>query len=174
MEFHIDKPPPPLDEIDAEKIAIGRQMTHIRVRDNVITFVLIILTSVAIGFSVYWSTRSIQYAAIAASVFPILGAVLAVTGLISAVGFRSAARQMIELRHRLVALQPISEANRATIEELSGKYGEVASYLDKVIWVGRDLVNGELAIFWEWDASTKAKRERRRDFVDKARTSIQH
>lgn len=173
MEFHIDKPPPSLDEIDTERTAIEAQMKHIRLRDNVITFALIILTSLAIGFSVFWSTRSITYAAIAGSVFPIAGAILAMTGLISAVGFRSAVRQMIELRHRLVALQPVSDANRATIEELSGKYSEVAGYLDKVIWVGRDLVNGELAIFWEWDASTRAKRERGRNFVEKASKSIQ-
>ena len=172
MDFLIDQEPPSLEQIEAERTVIERRMKRIRLRDNFITFTLIILTSCAIGFTVYWSTRNIRYAAIAASVFPVLGTVLAMAGLISAVGFRSAARQMIELKHRLVGLQPISAANRSTIEELGGKYPQVEAYLDKVVWLGRDLVNGELAIFWEWDASTKAKRERGRDFVDKASKSV--
>lgn len=174
MEFQIDQEPPALDAIEAARAVIEREMKRIRLRDNLITFVLIILTSIAIGFTVFWSTREIQYAVIAASVFPVVGGILGWAGLISAVGFRSAARQMIELKHGLVALQPISAANQATIDELGGKYPEVSGYVDKVVWIGRDLVNGELAIFSEWDASTKAKREKRRDFVEKARDSVQH
>jgi hypothetical protein len=77
--------------------------------------------------------------------------------------------QMIELNHELIALVPISGDNRDEVQKLVKKYPKVQAYVAQVEAVPRELVNGELALFWEWDATTSAKHERGRDYVEKAR-----
>jgi hypothetical protein len=48
----------------------------------------------------------------------------------------------------------------------------VESYCKKAEQLDREMVNGELAMFWDCDASTLAKQDKRKDFVDRARDSV--
>lgn len=45
--------------------------------------------------------------------------------------------------------------------------------MNKVRELGRDIVNGELAMFWEWDTSTQAKAAKARGYVNQAKRSIE-
>ena len=168
MKFDIDSMPPGVDEIDNERKQISSEMKRIRLHDTVITFVLILVTSAGVCAVVYWVTGNVKYAAIAASVFPVIGVLLGLTGLITVAGFRSAVARMGELNYDLVALNPISRDSQGDIEKLVRKYKQVDAYVNKVKEKGRDIVNGELAMFWEWDASTEAKTARKRAMLRKA------
>ena len=145
-------------------------MKRIRAHDTVITFVLILVTSAVVSAVVYWVTGNVKYAAISASFFPIIGVLLSMTGLITVAGFRSAVLRMGELNYDLIALNPISKDSQSDIEKLSKKYKQVESYLKKVQELDRELVNGELAMFWEWDASTEAKTARKRAMLEEAKS----
>lgn len=168
MDFTIDKAPPTDNEIAKEREFISGEVKRIKTRDTVISFIIILISSIAISFIVYWLMNSVKYAAIAAIIFPVLGIVLSISGITSATGFRSATLQLIELNNSLVALTPVSK-NNDDISDLSTKYKEIDAYRKKVEGLGRDFVNGELAMFWEWDASTAAKTARARNFVDKVK-----
>lgn len=172
MNFAIDQDPPTEEEIATEREQLRSALRTTRMRDNAISFLLIIITSALISATVFWFTSSIRYAAISATVFPIIGVVLTVMGIITPTGFRSAARYMIELNHSMVALNPVSIDGNEEIEKLRNKYNEVSTYLSKVQERGRDLVTGELAMFWEWDATTLAKQEKKSDYFERARQSI--
>ena len=172
MEFRIDLPPPLLDDIVRERDLLRAKIRHIRNRDLLVTSVLILLASIIIALAVYWLTDSLKYAAISAVIYPSLSVVLNVLGITTNTGFRSAALQMIELNNNLIALKSISEDN-TDIKNLCTKYKEIAVYADKVKEMGRDFINGELAMFWEWDSSTGAKTARARSYVNRAKKSIQ-
>lgn len=172
MNFNIDKAPPGVEALGEERKRIEEQIRSIKNRDTLITFILILVSSVAIGFAVYWSTGSTRYAAIAFSIFPIIGAVMSLAGLITVVGFRSNAQRLIELRNDLIALNPISDDSQADIGRLGDKYAQVDIYRRKVADAGRSPVNGELAMFWEWDASTQAKTAKQRAYLESARENV--
>jgi hypothetical protein len=172
MRFDLEDVPPAAEEIERERDRLSLEMRHLRRRDAALTSLLIIGFSVVAGLAVYWATDNVRHAAIAASVFPALGAALAATGLITAAGFRSAARRLIELNHEITALTPITAATRQELASLAGKYDRVRAYTRKVEALGREVVNGEMALFWDWDASTEAREDRAREFVKRARDSI--
>jgi hypothetical protein len=172
MKFRIEDPPPAAAEIEAERARIGALTASIQQRDTIITFLLIVITSILMFLSVFWATDDIRYAGAAAAVFPVIGTVLAVTGLITVAGFRSAARQVLELKHQLIALTPISGGSEENVRDLGETYAAVREYTRQVEEQGRALVNGELSMFWEWDTSTLAKQDRRRELFDKARETI--
>jgi hypothetical protein len=172
MKFHIDEVPPAPEEMDRERSRLRAEMDHLKRRDMVITFVVVLVFSGVASAGVYWGTDNLSYAAITGAVFPLIGAVLALSGVVSAAGFRSAAQQMIELNHELIALVPISEDNRDEVQKLCRKYPKVQAYVTQVEAIPREVVNGELALFWEWDATTSAKGDRGRAFVEKARDIV--
>lgn len=172
MNFFIDEIPPDVDAIKEERNQLSAKLKSIRIHDTIITFILIIITSAALGAAVYWGTGNFKYAAIAASVFPIIGVILSFTGLITAVGFRSAVLRMGELNYNLVALNPISNDSYSDVKKLAEKYKQVEAYLNKVKELDREVVNGELAMFWEWDASTEAKTARTRAMLGKAKDEV--
>jgi hypothetical protein len=169
MKFNIDEAPPQPEEMDRERTRIRAEMKRLKRRDMIVTFAVILLFSAMASAAVYWGTDNVSYAAITGAVFPLVGAVLALSGIVSAAGFRSVALRMIELNHELIALVPISGDNREEVQKLVRKYPKVQGYVAQVEAIPRELVNGELALFWEWDATTSAKHERGRDFVEKAR-----
>ncbi|MBF8268801.1 MAG: hypothetical protein HW386_510 [Gammaproteobacteria bacterium] len=172
MEFRIDLPPPLQDDIVRERDLLNTRIRQIRNRDLIVTSVLILMASIVIALAVYWLTNSLKYAAISAVIYPSLSVVLNVLGITTNTGFRSAALQLIELNNSLIALKPLSEDN-IDVRNLSAKYKEIAAYTNKVKEIGRDFINGELAMFWEWDSSTGAKTARARSYVNRARKSIQ-
>jgi hypothetical protein len=172
MEFIIDKIPPTEDEIVREREYINKEIKRIKTKDNIFTSILIIASSIILSFIVYWSTHNIKYAAMATVIFPVIGILLSILGVITVTGFRSVASILIDLNHKLVALKPISKSDNEVILELSKKYNIVESYRKKIEELGREFATGELAMFWEWDTSTKAKVEKAKDFVDRARQSV--
>ena len=168
MKFHIDEAPPQPEEMDRERTRIRAEIARLKRRDMIVTFIVILMFSAVASMGVYWATDNVSYAAITGAVFPLVGAILALSGLVSASGFRSATLRMIELNHELIALVPISGDNRDEVQKLSRKYPKVQAYVAQVEAIPRELVNGELALFWEWDATTSAKEERGREYVERA------
>jgi hypothetical protein len=171
MNFTIDQTPPEEAELSKEREHIAVQIKRIQQRDTAITFLLILTTSIAASLAVYWSTNNIKYAAIAFSVFPVIGVIMSLAGLITTVGFRSNAMRMIELRNEMIALNPVSEDSRSDVDKLSDRYAQVDIYRRKVADLSRPVVNGELAMFWEWDASTQAKTAKQRAYLKSASKS---
>jgi len=168
MKFHIDEAPPLPEEMDRERTRIRADMKRLKRRDTVVTFFAILIFSAGAALAVYWGTDNLSYAAITGAVFPLVGAILSLTGLVTAAGFRSQALRLIELKHELIALVAVTEDNREEIQKLGRKYPKVQAYVAQVEAIPRELVNGELALFWEWDATTSAKQERGREYVEKA------
>ena len=174
MEFNLDLSPPEESEIIREREEISDKYRKVHNQDLVITAIIVLVTSAVLAFAVFWFTGSMKYAAIASAIYPVLSIVLHWVGVTGNTGFRSAALKMAELNNSLIALKPISGDN-ADIKELSSKYEKVAGYADKVKESGRDFVNAELAMFWEWDTSTQAKTARARDYVNRAaKESVEH
>jgi hypothetical protein len=169
MKFHIEESPPQPEEMDRERTRIRAEMKRLKRRDMIVTFIVILVFSAGAALAVYWATNNISYAAITGAVFPLLGAILSLSGLVTAAGFRSQALRMIELNHELIALVAISGDNREEVQKLGKKYPKVQAYVAKVEAIPRELVNGELALFWEWDATTSAKGDRGRAYVERAR-----
>lgn len=157
MHIDLNGAPPGAQEIATERARVSSTMRRVRMQDNLITAIIILLVSALAGAAVFWTTRDLRYAGMAAAVFPLIGAGLSVFGLITAAGFRSAAKRMIELNHELIALTPISENSRDDVTSLSTKYAPVARYVARVQESGRDLTHGELATFWELDSSTEGR-----------------
>jgi 2-hydroxychromene-2-carboxylate isomerase len=157
MNLDLNAAPPGADEIARERERVQKEISAVRVRDGLITAFIIVSVSGMLGLVVFWTTRNLRYAGMAAAIFPLIGACLSVFGLITAAGFRSAAKQMIELNHRLIALNPISDSSREDVMMLCGKYPAVARYVGRVQELDREITNGELATFWELDASTAGR-----------------
>ena len=172
MKFAFDSPPPEAGDIAREHERIGAQIRRIKRLDVMISMLVILISTMFACLAVYYTTNSIRMAAITATIFPILGVVLSVTGVISAAGFRSAARQLIELNHQLIELTPISENAQPDVKKLAAKYLMVDDYWTKTTEMGRELVNGELALFFGFDASTMGKHDKGKDYLDQARRSI--
>lgn len=171
MEFNIKLPPPEESVIIRERELVSDRLRKVHNRDMIVTSILILVSSAIVALAVFWFTSSIKYAAIASAIYPVLSVILHLAGITGSTGFRSAALQMVELNNSLISLKPIPEGN-TDIQELSSKYKTIAAYVDKVNSLGREFVNAELAMFWEWDASTGAKTARARDYVNKARGTI--
>lgn len=172
MIFQIDDRPPDLEALETEKAAIKDEIRKISTRDTIITFILILCISLASGLAVYEATDNVRYAGIAASVFPVLGIVMSLLGITRVVGFRSAAIRLAELKNNLIALNPVSESSAQDINGLRTRYKRVDAYQTQVEAEGRAPVNGELAMYWEFDASTSAKSARGREFLGRARDSV--
>ena len=132
MNFTIDQTPPEEAVLSEEREHIAAQIRRIQQRDTIITFLLILTTSIAASLAVYWSTDNIKYAAIAFSVFPVIGVIMSLAGLITTVGFRSNAMRMIELRNEMIALNPVSEDSCGDVNKLSDRYAQVDIYRRKV------------------------------------------
>lgn len=171
MDFLIDQPPPSDAGIAGERELISRRIKTVKKHDLIVTSIIILLTSIVVAFVVYWLTGSIRFAAISAVTYPIISVVLSFLRIITNTGFRSATLQMIELNNSLISLKPIAEGD-TDIEELCSKYKQIKNYMHKVKLMERDIVNGELAMFWEWDAGTQAKTAKARSFVNQAKKSI--
>lgn len=174
MEFNLDLSPPEESEIIREREELSEKLRKVHNQDLIITSIIVLVTSAVVAFAVFWFTGRIKYAAMASAIYPILSVLLHWLGITGNTGFRSAALKMVELNNSLIALKPIS-ADNADIKELSSKYEKVAGYADKVKESGRDFVNAELAMFWEWDTSTQAKTARARDYVNRAaKEGVEH
>ncbi len=172
MNFSIDKSPPDTDRIKAEKDLIAAEIRRISVRDMIISCAVIVTVSVALGVIVYWSTGNTVYAGLAVSLFPLLGVILSLAGITSVIGFRSAANRLSELKNDLIALSPVSTDSNKDIENLRSKYQRVDIYQTNIEKTGRSPVNGELAMYWEFAASTTAKTARGRDLLGRARNAL--
>ncbi len=157
MILDLNNSPPSSADIAQEHARLSSAMRSVRRRDNLITTVIILSASLVAGLAVFWTTRNLRYAGMAAAIFPLLGACLSIFGVITAAGFRSAAKQMIEFDHQLIALSQISENSVGDVERLCAKYSPVARYVAKVRETDREITNGELAMFWELDSSTAGK-----------------
>lgn len=172
MNFALENTPPSHNMLESERSKVSAQIRLIAGRDTLITFILIILTSLVTGLIVFWSTGNIGYAGFSAAIFPILGLLLTLTGITRGAGFRSAALRLTDLKNDLIALSPVSADSMEDIEELCKKYPMVDTYQHQVKTSGRPPVNGELAMFWGFDASTQAKTARGRAYLDRARESV--
>lgn len=157
MNLDLKTSPPSADEIAQERARVSAEMTRVRRSDNLVTASIILSVSLLVGLAVYWTTRNLRYAGMAAAIFPLIGACLSVFGIITAAGFRSTAKQMIELNHKLIGLNAISESSRDDVVTLCEKYPPVARYVARVRESRRDVTNDELATFWELDASTAGR-----------------
>jgi len=173
MIFLIDNLPPTVEVLETERALIQDQINSIATRDTVITFILIMLISLGSGMAVFWSTDNVRYAGIVAAVFPVVGIVMSMLGVTKVVGFRSAARRLTDLSNDLIALNPVSGGSIDDINTLRAKYKRVDEYQSQLEKEKRTAVNGELAMYWEFDASTSAKSARGRDFLDRARESAE-
>lgn len=171
MDFIIDKSPPNDEAIKLEKERILVEIKQIKQRDTLISFIFIVIISVVMAALIYWTTDNITYATVAVLAFPVLSIILNLFGIAANMGFRSAEKQLIDLNHELVALTPISDNNH-DITNLSAKYKEVSDYRERTKEIGRHLVNGELAMFWEWDVSTMAKQDKAKAYVEQAKKSV--
>src|SRR5690606_29081777 len=128
MIFLIDNTPPTGEALERERELISNSIKQISTRDTVITFILIMLISLGSGMAVYWSTDSVRYAGIVAAVFPVVGIVMSILGITKVVGFRSAARQLTDLKNDLIALNPVSQSSVEDINTLRAKYKRVEEY----------------------------------------------
>lgn len=174
MEFNLDVSPPGESEIIREREELTDKLRKVHNQDLILTSIIVLVTSAVVAFAVFWFTGSMKYAAMASAIYPILSVLLHWVGITGNTGFRSAAQKMVELNNSLIALKPLSSDN-ADIQELTAKYEKVAEYADQVKKSGRDFVNAELAMFWEWDTSTQAKTARARDYVNRAaREGVEH
>ncbi len=124
------------------------------------------------GAAVYWTTGNYYYAGGATAIFPALGTVLSVLGITKSAGFRSAAIKIADLKNELASLNPVSQHDMNDVEKLCRTHNCVAKYQDKVKNLGRSAVNGELAMYWEFDTSTMAKTAKGRDYLEKAKESV--
>ena len=172
MHFVIDNAPPSERELQAERDRLSSEISRISSRDTTITFILIIICSVGLGAIVYWSTDSVTYAGIASAVFSVLGIILSILGITKNAGFRSAAHKLTNLKNDLISVSPASSESQKDVVKLCAKYDIVSAYSNKLKEIERDMVNGELAMYWEYDTSTLAKTARGRAFLDKAKDTV--
>jgi len=172
VNFNIDSKPPSQDVIDLEFKSISAEIKHLTARDTLITFILITLTSLVAGSVVFWTTGNYYYAGGAVTFFPILGTSLSLMGVTKSAGFRSVDVKLSELKNSLAGLNSVSKHDIKDIEKLCSTHKVVDRYYTQLKEVGRTAVNGELAMFWEFDTSTMAKTAKGRDYLEKARESV--
>ena len=172
LEFSLEQTPPTVEMIEKERAKVRREMHGITKRDTIITFFLIILVSLLIGLIVYSATDNPMYAGISFAFLPLLAIILSFVGVTKAMGFRSAAIRLNDLKNDLIALNQVSEENFRDIERLCRQHRMVEAYQQAVIASGRSPINAELAMYWEFDSSTLAKTAKGRDFLEKARESV--
>ena len=172
MKFSFDGAPPSEDEIARELERINARIRRIKRLDVMISMLVILATTIVACMAVYFTTNNVRMAAITATIFPVVGILLSLTGITSAAGFRSAARQLIELNHQMIELTPISENAEADVKKLAAKYLVVDDYWTRTTEIGRSLVNGELALFFGFDASTLGKMDKGKDYLTQAKRSI--
>jgi len=172
MNFNIEDGPPAPEAVEKERDIIAAEIKHLTARDTIITFLIIIVCSVLLGFVVFWYTGSTKYAGISVAVFPVLGTVLSFLGITKSTGFRSAANRISELHSDLIELSPVLEKSVKDVETLCKRHMLVYEYHEKILEQKRETVNGELAMFWEFDTSTLANTARGRDLLDKAKDTV--
>ena len=171
MEFSIDQSPPSDEAIKAEREQVLARIKEVKLRDTILSFIFITVVSTLMAMAVYWTTGKSNYAIIAVLAFPIIAIVLHFFGIATNMGFRGAAKMLIDLNHDLVALSEVTGEND-DVTNLTKKYKEVDSYREQTKEIGRELVNGELSMFWEWDASTMAKQDKAKAYVEQAKKSV--
>jgi hypothetical protein len=172
MNFNIDQTPPSADVIEQERNVLVNDIKRLTTRDTIITFVIIFFSSAVLGLVVYWYTNSYKYAGISVSIFPVLGTFLSLLGITKSIGFRSAANRISELQSEVIELTQVLEISKEDIKDLCTRHMTVFEYHEKVLEQNRDPVNGELAMFWEFDSSTQANTARGRDLLNKAKDSV--
>ena len=169
MIFGIDQPPPTMELLEQERNILATEIRRITNRDTAITFLIIIISSIALGLAVYWHTVNLTYTGISVAVFPLLGTVLSLAGATKSTGFRSAANRINEYQNDLIGVSPVSAASVKDIDTLTARHKLVNEYQQKIAQQDRPTVNAELAMYWEFDSSTLANTARGRDLVNKAR-----
>lgn len=172
MEFNIESAPPAIEILEQERNLLQGEIKRLSTRDTVITFVLMVLSSGVLGLIVFWQSNNLTYTGIAIALFPILGTLLSLLGITKSTGFRSAANRINELQNELIAVSPIPNTGFKDLETLCGRHKLIKTYHEKVEAMDRPTVNAELAMYWEFDASTMANTARGRDMVQKAKDRI--
>jgi hypothetical protein len=172
MNFNIENGPPALKVLEKKRDIIAGDIKHLTTRDTIVTFVILIVCSILLGLVVFWYTDSMKYAGISVAVFPVLGTVLSLLGITKSTGFRSAANRISELHSDLIELSPVLEKSTKDVETLCKRHMLIYEYHEKVLEQNREPVNGELAIFWEFDTSTLANTARGRDLLNKAKETV--
>ncbi|MGK0296811.1 MAG: hypothetical protein ACI9XC_000404 [Gammaproteobacteria bacterium] len=172
MIFNIDNTPPIDELLEKERIDLIDEIKRLTNRDTFITFLLILTSSSILGGIVFSYTESYQYAGISAAIFPILGTILSLAGITKNAGFRSAANKIGELKNELIGLNPVSEESFQDITTLCKRHKLVSGYQKLVAEQNRPPVNSELAMYWEFDTSTIAKTAKGREFLKKAKDSV--
>lgn len=172
MNFNIEQAPPSADVLEKERAILAKEIGRLTSRDTLVTFLIIIFSSILLGLVVYWYTDSIKYAGISVSIFPILGTILSLLGVTKSTGFRSAANRLDELHSDVIELSPVLDKSMEDIKTLCTRHMLVFEYHEKVLEQNREPVNGELAMFWEFDSSTLANTARGRDLLNKAKDTV--
>ena len=172
MYFNIEEAPPTAEVLEQERNVLSGEIKRLTTRDTILTFVLIVFSSVILGLIVYWQSSNVMYTSIAISVFPILGTILSLLGITKSMGFRSIANTIAELQQDLIAVSPVPSASIKDVDTLSERHKLVKAYNKNVVELDRPTVNAELAMYWEFDSSTMANTARGRDLVQKAKDRI--
>jgi hypothetical protein len=172
MNFNIEEAPPSPDTLETERAVITKEIGRLTSRDTLVTFLIIIFCSIMLGLVVFWYTDSIKYAGISVSIFPVLGTILSLMGITKSIGFRSAANRLGELHSDVIELSPVLDKSMEDIKTLCTRHMLVFEYHEKILEQNREPVNGELAMFWEFDSSTQANTARGRDLLNKAKDTV--
>jgi hypothetical protein len=172
MNFTIDSAPPTLEILEQERNVLFNEIKRITVRDTLITFLIIIVSSLVLGLVIFWHTDNVRYTGISIAVFPVLGTILSLMDVTKSTGFRSAANNINELQNELIGISPIQNSSMKDIDTLTSRHKLVNEYHTKIEQQDRPAVNAELAMYWEFDSSTVANTARGRDLVNKAKERI--
>lgn len=172
MNFSVDSTPPTLEILEQERNLLSSEIKRLTGRDTIITFLIIVFSSIVLGLIVYWQTDNVRYTGISIAVFPVIGSILSLLGVTKSTGFRSAANNISELKNELIGLSPIANTSLKDVDTLTSRHKLVNKYHAKVEQQDRQTVNAELAMYWEFDSSTMANTARGRDLVNKAKERI--
>ncbi len=172
MNFNIEENPPEPDILEQERNVFNAGIKRLTTRDTLLTFVIIVCSSIVLGLIMYWYTDNIKFAGISVAIFPVLGTILSFMGVTKSIGFRSSANQIDELHNELIGVSEVSDKNKEDVNTLSTRHMLVYEYYEKIKQQGREAVNAELAMFWEFDSSTMANTARGRVLLDKAKDSV--
>ena len=172
MNFNIEEAPPSPDTLEKGRAVITKEIGRLTSRDTLVTFLIIIFCSILLGLVIFWYTDSIKYAGISVSIFPVLGTIFSLMGITKSIGFRSAANRLDELHSDVIQLSPVLDKSMEDIKALCTRHMLVFEYHEKTLEQNRKPVNGELAMFWEFDSSTQANTARGRDLLNKAKNTV--
>ena len=120
----------------------------------------------------FWQTDNLRYTGISIAMFPVIGTMLSLLGIIKPTGFRSVANKITEFQNELIELSPVQNSSRKDIDMLAKRHQLVNDYHEKVVALDRETTSVELAMFWEFDSSTMANTVKGRYLVNKAKERI--